>query len=159
MSDGFDMQRRFLNQIILAAAMGISSVAMAAAPVVEVYKTEYCGCCKQWIKHLEANGFKVKATDVESPGDYRKQFGMDDKFGSCHSARVNGYALEGHVPASEIIRLLTEKPKAVGLAVPGMPAGSPGMEGSRQDAYDVMLVQKNGTHTVYKHYDGKAAAK
>ncbi|HEU4851021.1 MAG TPA: DUF411 domain-containing protein [Telluria sp.] len=147
--------RRFLNTLVLSAAMGVTSVAMAAAPVVEVYKTEYCGCCKQWVKHLEANGFVVKAHDVEDPSDFRAKFGMADKFQSCHSAKVNGYALEGHVPASEIKRLLTEKPKAVGLAVPGMPAGSPGMEGSRSDAYDVLLVQPNGAHTVYKRYDAK----
>lgn len=149
------MQRRFLNQLVLAAAMALPYGAMAANPVIEVYKTEYCGCCKQWIKHLEANGFTVKATDVESPGDYREKFGMAKKYGSCHTGMVNGYALEGHVPASEITRLLTEKPKAVGLAVPGMPMGSPGMEGARKDKFDVLLVQPNGEATVYKHYDAK----
>mgnify|MGYP003431001784 CR=1 FL=1 len=147
--------RSFLNRLVLAAAMGVPSVAMAAAPVVEVYKTEYCGCCKEWVKHLEANGFKVNAHDVENPGDFRQKFGMADKFESCHSAKVKGYALEGHVPASEIKRLLTEKPKAVGLAVPGMPPGSPGMEGAHSVAYDVLLVQPNGGHTVYKRYDAK----
>lgn len=149
------MQRRFLNQLVLAAAMAVPFAATAAAPVIEVYKTESCGCCKQWIKHLEANGFTVKATNVEDTSDYREKLGIAQKFGSCHTAKVSGYALEGHVPASEITRLLTEKPKAVGLAVPGMPAGSPGMEGSRKDEFDVLLVQRNGSSKVYKHYGAK----
>lgn len=147
--------RRILNKLVLAALLGIPFAAMAAKPVIEVYKTEYCGCCKAWIKHLESNGFTVKAHDVEDPGEFRAKFGMADKFGSCHSATVKGYAIEGHVPASEIVRLLTEKPKAAGLAVPGMPAGSPGMEGARADAYEVLLVQPNGAHTVYKRYEAK----
>lgn len=149
------MNRRLITRAVLAASLGLPLAAMAAKPVVEVYKSEYCGCCKSWIKHLEANGFTVKAENVKDTSDYREKFGMPAKYGSCHTAKVNGYVLEGHVPAPEIKRLLEKKPKAVGLAVPGMPMGSPGMEGDRKDAFDVVLVKPNGAgHTVFKHYKG-----
>jgi hypothetical protein len=134
---------------LLTAHLGVS----AATPVVEVYKSESCGCCAEWVKHLQANGFTVKAQNVANPSDYREKLGIPQDLGSCHTGLVNGYALEGHVPASDIKRLLAEKPKAKGLAVPAMPLGSPGMEGPRKDPYDVLLVQGNGRYTVYKHYN------
>lgn len=147
------MNRRFITTAVLAATLGLPLAAIAAKPVVEVYKSEYCGCCKEWIKHLEASGFEVKAQNVEDTSVVREKFGMPAKYGSCHTARVNGYVVEGHVPAPEIKRLLEEKPKAVGLAVPGMPMGSPGMEGPTRHAYDVVLVKPdNAGHTVYKQY-------
>lgn len=149
------MQRRTLLQGALAAIM-LPSVAAhaakAAAPVIEVYKSATCGCCHEWVAHLRANGFTVKAYDVANPSDYREKFGIPKELGSCHTGIVAGYALEGHVPAAEIKRLLAERPKAKGLAVPGMPLGSPGMEGPRKDSYDVLLVQADGRHKVYKHY-------
>lgn len=143
---------RFLP-LLVAGLIGLPTLAGAAQPVVEVYKTASCGCCKGWVKHLEANGFKVKAHDVQNPGDYRAKFGIPAELGSCHSGRVGGYALEGHVPAAEIKRLLASKPKAAGLAVPAMPMGSPGMEGPRSDPYDVLLVKKDGKTSVFKHYE------
>lgn len=147
------MKAKLLFNAAWIAVLGVHLTAGAANPVIDVYKTEYCGCCKEWVKHLEANGFTVKAQNVASPSDYREKFGIPADLGSCHTGRVNGYGLEGHVPASEIKRLLAEKPKAKGLAVPAMPLGSPGMEGPRKDPYDVFLVQTNGSHTVYKHYN------
>lgn len=149
------MKHSILAKAMLIGALGMPLFAVAAGPVVEVYKSEYCGCCHEWVKHLEDNGFTVKATDVENPSDYREKFGIPKELGSCHSAKVGGYALEGHVPASEIKRLLAEKPKARGLAVPAMPMGSPGMEGPRKDAYDVLLIQNDGRHSTYRHYSGK----
>lgn len=149
------MKHAMLAKAILIGALGMPVFAAAAGPVIEVYKSEYCGCCHEWVKHLEENGFTVKATNVENPSDYREKFGIPKELGSCHSAKVGGYALEGHVPASEIKRLLAEKPKAKGLAVPAMPMGSPGMEGPRKDAYDVLLIQDNGSHSTYRHYSGK----
>lgn len=143
---------RFLAQAATIGALALPLAASAAQPVIEVYKTAACGCCKGWVKHLEANGFKVKAQDVDNPSDYREKFGIPSEYGSCHTGRVNGYAIEGHVPASEIKRLLAEKPKARGLAVPAMPMGSPGMEGPRKDPYDVLLVQDGGKASVYKRY-------
>lgn len=149
------MKRRIVLQAILAGTLGVHLAASAAAPVIEVYKSANCGCCTGWVKHLESNGFTVKAHDVANPSDYREQFGMPKELGSCHTAMVNGYAIEGHVPASEIKRLLKERPKAKGLAVPSMPMGSPGMEGNRSDPYDVLLVQADGRYTTYRHYSGK----
>jgi hypothetical protein len=144
------LQRKIISAIA-AAMLGLPLAAHAAAPVIEVYKSESCGCCSGWVKHLEENGFKVKAHNVDNPADYRQKFGMPQQLGSCHSAKVAGYALEGHVPASDIKRLLATRPKATGLAVPNMPMGSPGMEGPRKDAYDVLLV-KDGKTSVFKHY-------
>lgn len=147
------MIARTLSRLLTAAMFALPLAAVAATPVVEVYKSAACGCCKEWIKHLEANGFKVNAHDVDNPSDYREKFGIPTNMGSCHTATVQGYALEGHVPAADVKRLLATRPKAKGLAVPGMPMGSPGMEqGPRKDAFDVMLVQDGGKATVYKHY-------
>lgn len=135
-----------------ALPFGVSLTAHAALPQVQVYKSEGCGCCLDWIKHLQSNGFTVRAQDVPDTAVHRQRLGMPQELGSCHTAQVGNYALEGHVPAAEIKRLLKEKPQAVGLAVPGMPLGSPGMEGPRKDPYDVFLVQKDGKRSVYRHY-------
>jgi hypothetical protein len=148
------MKRRILLQAILVSALGAPFIASAAAPVIEVYKSASCGCCTGWVDHLKANGFTVKVQNVANPSDYREKFGMPNELGSCHTGMVQGYAIEGHVPASEIRRLLAERPKARGLAVPSMPMGSPGMEGHRKDPYDVLLVQASGRTSIYTHYNG-----
>jgi hypothetical protein len=148
------MIRRILLGAALAGTLGASLVASAATPVIEVYKSAYCGCCGAWVDHLKANGFSVKVENVANPTDYREKFGMPNELGSCHTGMVQGYAIEGHVPASEIKRLLAEKPNAKGLVVPAMPMGSPGMEGPRKDPYDVLLVQTDGRISTYKHYNG-----
>ena len=144
---------RLLRHAGAATLLSLPLAASAAQPVIEVYKTEYCGCCKEWIKHLEANGFQVKAQNVANPSDFREKFGIPAEYSSCHTGRVGGYAVEGHVPAGDIKRLLAEKPKARGLAVPGMPMGSPGMEGARKDPYEVLLVKDGGKTSVYKRYE------
>lgn len=126
--------------------------AFAAADVVEVYKSSTCGCCGNWIKHLRANGFEVRAHDVTDSSEYRKRHGVPEALASCHTGLVGGYAIEGHVPAREIKRLLAEKPRAHGLAVPGMPAGSPGMEAPKSDPYDVLLFQRDGRYAYYARY-------
>jgi hypothetical protein len=144
---------RLLRQAVLATALCAPMFAMAAAPVIEVFKSESCGCCAAWVDHLKANGFAPKVSNVANPSDYRERGGIPDELGSCHTAMVQGYAFEGHVPASDIRRLLAEKPKAKGLAVPAMPLGSPGMEGPRKDPFDVLLVQANGKTKVFKHYN------
>lgn len=146
------MIQLFLLRGAFAALLGLPTFAMAALPVIEVYKSASCGCCSEWIKHLETNGFTVRAKNVEMPAQYRKLAGIPEQLGSCHTGLVNGYAIEGHVPAGEIKQLLRDKPKARGLAVPAMPMGSPGMEGPRKDAYDVLLVKNDGSTKVYKHY-------
>jgi hypothetical protein len=147
------MIRRILSQALLGGALGIPLLASAAAPVIEVYKSASCGCCTEWVKHLKANGLMVNTHNVANPSEYRQKAGIPNELGSCHTGMVQGYAIEGHVLASEIKRLLGEKPKAKGLAVPAMPLGSPGMEGPRKDPYDVLLVQANGRPSVYKHYN------
>lgn len=148
------MNRRSTLKGLAVAALGLPVFsALAAVPVVRVYKSAGCGCCEEWIKHMEANGFTVKSQDVADTSVYRKRFGIPQELGSCHTAVVDGYALEGHVPAREVKRLLAEKPNAAGLSVPGMPLGSPGMEGPRKDSYDVFLVLKSGDRSVYSHYD------
>jgi hypothetical protein len=144
-----------LRGAVLAGALLVHLAAGATAQVVEVYKSASCGCCGAWVKHLQANGFATKVHNVDSPSDYRAKLGMPQALGSCHTASVGGYVIEGHVPAADIKRLLAEKPKARGLAVPAMPVGSPGMEGPRKDPYDVFLVQTNGSYSIYRHYDGK----
>ncbi|HRH87936.1 MAG TPA: DUF411 domain-containing protein [Rubrivivax sp.] len=137
------------------AALAVPAAAAAAPVAVEVWKAPSCGCCKDWILHMESNGFKVKVHDSGNTAA-RSRLGMPMKLGSCHTALVDGYAIEGHVPAREVRRLLAEKPKAIGLAVPGMPIGSPGMDGpeygARKDAYDVLLVRKDGSTAAYQSY-------
>jgi len=134
-----------------------STAAKAEPPLVEVWKSPTCGCCGEWIKHLQANGFATKTHLVPDTAPVRRRVGFDEKHGSCHTALVGGYALEGHVPAREIKRLLKEKPAGVvGIAVPGMPLGSPGMDlpsyGGRKMPYDVVLVKRDGTSSVYQSY-------
>lgn len=146
----------FIHFRSIAAALLIApALASAGTPVIEVFKSATCGCCEDWVKHLQANGFTVKLNNVANPSDYRAKLGIPDALGSCHSAKIGQYAIEGHVPASEIKQLMGSGVKARGLAVPGMPAGSPGMEGSRSHPYDVLLVQSDGRTAVYKHYSGK----
>ncbi|WP_370662885.1 DUF411 domain-containing protein [Massilia timonae] len=110
---------------------------MAAAPVIDVFKSASCGCCSAWVEHLKANGLATRVVNVDNPSDYRERGGIPNELGSCHTGVVRGYALEGHVPAKEIKRLLADRPTAKGLAVPAMPLGAPGMEGPCNDPYDV----------------------
>lgn len=146
---------------LLAAGLvaGVSTLvsplwAASAKPLVQVWKDPNCGCCQDWVIHLEKTGFQVK---VHSTGntEARKRLGIPEALGSCHTAEVAGYAIEGHVPAQDIVRLLRDKPVAVGLAVPGMPVGSPGMDGAvyqgRKDPFDVLLVGRDGRAAVYRH--------
>lgn len=145
------MMIRTTRSVLIAAALAFPVAACHAQPVVDVYKTASCGCCKAWIKHLESNGFTVRAHDVDDTSPMRAKFGIPEQYGSCHTAKVGKYAIEGHVPASDIKRLLGSKEKATGLSVPGMPMGSPGMEGPHKDAYEVMLI-KGGKATVYSRH-------
>ena len=154
MSKTLELNRRHL----LAGALLLPLVGARAAvgrPVVEVWKDPSCGCCKDWITHMEQSGFELRVHDSGNTAA-RARFGMPVKFGSCHTARIGGYTIEGHVPARDIQRLLQEKPQAVGLTVPGMPVGSPGMDGpaydQRKDSYDVILVKADGSSTVYQSY-------
>jgi len=122
---------------------------------LEVWKSPTCECCNKWIEHLKNNGFTV-TTYNSGNSEIRQKFGINKKFGSCHTAFVNGYVIEGHVPAEDIKNLLKFKPNALGLAVPGMPVGSPGMDGleygARYDNFDVLLINKDQSFKVFNSY-------
>lgn len=152
-------RRTLLTTAAAALATGLAGTAIAqmrpGKPQVLVWKDPNCGCCNDWIRHLQENGFDVRAFDTGNIAA-RRRLGMPEPFGSCHTAQVGGYVIEGHVPATDIHRLLQEKPSAIGLSVPRMPIGSPGMDGpeygGRKDPYDVLLVQRDGTSRVYASY-------
>ena len=147
------MRRRRLLLAALAAAPLL--VQAQGKPLVEVWKSPSCGCCKDWIAHLEANGFATRTHDSGNTA-MRGRLGIPAALGSCHTALVGGYAIEGHVPAADIRRLLAERPPAIVLAVPGMPVGSPGMDGAaygnRRDPYDVLLVARDASSRVFTSY-------
>lgn len=142
----------------LMGALMLPLAGMAASPqriAMEVWKAPSCGCCKDWIAVMEKAGFSVQVFETGNNG-VRAQMGLSPELGSCHTARVAGYVVEGHVPAHEIRRLLREKPDAIGLTVPGMKVGSPGMDGpvykGRKDPYQVLLVRRDGSTSVYQKY-------
>ena len=139
--------------MMIRFAAAILSVSLLGAADMTVYKTPTCGCCAKWVELVRAAGIKVKVVEVPSTAAARSSAGIKEKYGSCHTGMINGYAIEGHVPVADIQRLLKEKPKAKGLAVPGMPMGSPGMEGPYKDAYSVLLITEEGS-TVFQKYAG-----
>ncbi len=146
------MNRRISVVVILVAAMLTGGLSVAGATEIAVYKSATCGCCKNWAAHLRANGFTVKARDVADMTPYKNRYGITPALASCHTAVVDGYAIEGHVPAADIKRLLKERPAVRGLAVPGMPSGSPGMEQGHVEAYDVLSYDKAGKAAVYARH-------
>lgn len=125
----------------------------AAAQTITVHKTPWCGCCTSWVDHLRAEGFDVAVEEMENLDPVAARLGVPAELRSCHTAEVEGYAVEGHVPAADIRRLLVTRPDAAGLAVPGMPIGSPGMEqGNARDSYQVILFGRDGTARVFAEY-------
>ncbi|HEX8214225.1 MAG TPA: DUF411 domain-containing protein [Allosphingosinicella sp.] len=143
--------RRLLRSAFLGPAL-LLACTPAAAATIEVIKTASCGCCAKWVEHLRKEGFTVKIRDVQDVSPTARALGVPDQLRSCHSAKTGGYAVEGHVPAGDIKRLLREKPKAAGIAVPGMPAGSPGMEGGRKQPYATMIFQRDGKHRIFAQH-------
>ena len=142
--------------LIAAGAAPLAWAQKRAAPVeVEVWTDVNCGCCKDWIAHMEQHGFRLTAHDGGNNA-VRARLGLAARYGSCHTALVGGYVVEGHVHADEVRRLLRDKPRALGLAVPGMPIGSPGMDGpaygGQRDRYDTLLVQRDGSSTVFRSH-------
>ena len=122
----------------------------AQGPAMTVYKTPTCGCCAKWIDHMKAAGFKVQVQDMDDLTEIKQASGVPIPIRTCHTAVVSGYVIEGHVPADLVKKVLAEKPKMTGIAVPGMPVGSPGMEsGNQKSPYDVVLFDKTGKTTVY----------
>ena len=119
---------------------------------ITVYKDPGCRCCKNWIDHLIKHGYGVDAKDTPAMAEVKRTLGVPDALTSCHTAVVNGYLIEGHVPAADIARLLKQRPNIAGLAVPGMPMGSPGMEGPTSQHYQVLSFDKNGKTKVFASY-------
>jgi len=141
-----------LRSLLLIALVSTGTAYAQAATEVEVFKSPSCGCCGKWIEHLQQNGFQVNTHEMNDVPAARKKLGMPDRLGSCHTARIGDYVIEGHVPAADIQRLLKEKPKALGLAVPSMPPGSPGMETAKPVPYETLLVQTDGNSRIFaKH--------
>jgi hypothetical protein len=139
---------------LAAVPLMMATFAKAAAPAaIQVVKTPGCGCCNGWVAHLRRAGFQVRVTDVADVTPAARRLGVPDQLRSCHTASVGGYAIEGHVPAADILRLLRQRPAAAGLAVPGMPMGSPGMEaGGRGEPYQVILFTRAGRRTVFAQH-------
>jgi hypothetical protein len=121
-----------------------------ALPVIKVWKTPTCGCCAGWVDHMRQAGFTVEVTDMADLTAIKNERGVAPQLQSCHTALVEGYTVEGHVPAGDVLRMIEERPQIVGIAAPGMPIGSPGMEmGSQRDRYDVVAFQKDGKTSVW----------
>ena len=149
--EAFELNRRDFLFRLAVAPIVTALPPRRARPPMTVYKTPTCGCCKKWVEHLEKSGYKVTAHDVPDVGVYKKRYGVPDSLGSCHTAIVSsGYIVEGHVPADVIDKLIAQAPKdVIGLAVPGMPAGSPGMEGGAAEKYDIVAFDKAGKTRVF----------
>ena len=141
-----------LSLVSAGTVAKLVSGAPAAKPVaIKVYKTPECGCCKAWVKHLRDNGFQVETMDMPDLSLIKQKYGVKPALQACHTAVVNGYVVEGHVPADVILKLLKERPAVAGVAVPGMPAGSPGMEGASKQPYDILTFDRAGHSRVYAH--------
>jgi len=154
-------RRLFLSRAAVAVLGASAARALAAEPAprsaaqpttprdMVIYKDPNCGCCTEWVRHVQKAGFVVTVRDTADMDSVKASFGVTSALASCHTARIGTYTIEGHVPADLIQKLLSEKPVARGLTVPGMPMGSPGMEGDHKDAYDVLLIDKAGKTRVY----------
>jgi hypothetical protein len=150
-----------LHRLALAfAVLAAASISFAGSalsdpdlpPRVEIFKSPSCGCCVKWADHLKANGFRVQMTDVATLQEVKRRTGVPEHSQSCHTAIVDGYVVEGHVPASDIKRLLRERPAVRGLVVPGMPLGSPGMESATPQPYTVYTFDKAGRRSVFSRH-------
>lgn len=151
-----------LLNILLAIGLlvfnaGIQAETLSADKPVDivVYRSPTCDCCGKWLEHLKKNNFNVKDIVTEDVQAIKNKYGVSEAMASCHTAIVDGYVIEGHVPANDIMKLLKTKPKIVGIAVPGMPSGTPGMEmGDRKDAYNVMSFDKKNHYEIFNSYEG-----
>jgi hypothetical protein len=134
-----------------AAAFATPALAAPKTTPVTVFKTPWCGCCGGWVKHMAANGFRTTVVELEDLAPVRAKYGVPDAAASCHTGLVAGYALEGHVPAGDVRKLLKDRPRARGLAVPGMPLGSPGMErpDGQREPYNTLLILRDGSTKVF----------
>jgi hypothetical protein len=140
-----------LRLAIAAGALVLGSAANAAA--LTVYKSASCGCCGKWVEHVEKHGFTVTVVNVDDVMAVKSKAGIPDNLASCHTSKIGGYVIEGHVPAADIKKLLAEKPKAKGIAVAGMPMGAPGMEhGDHRQPYNTMLLKSDGSTAIFARH-------
>ncbi|PWJ20796.1 DUF411 domain-containing protein [Jannaschia seohaensis] len=149
------MNRRSFLLTVAAAGLAGRTSAQSLPPRINVYKSPTCGCCSAWVDHMARAGFAVDAQDIDQESLYalKAQSGITPDLASCHTALVDGYVVEGHVPVADVERLLAERPEAIGLSVPGMPIGSPGMEmGNQHDAFDTLLVMRDGSTEVFQRH-------
>lgn len=157
---------RFIPLVIVLSACGTGEAGEVAAdgetaalsvsadmPSIVVYKTASCGCCNGWVEHLREAGFTVEARDVRDLMSVKRDAGVPVQMSSCHTAIIDGYVVEGHVPAEHVARMVEERPEIAGIAVPGMPIGSPGMEGANPEPYQVLTFGHDGTAGVFANVD------
>ena len=145
--------KSFAIVLAVLGVLGLAAPALAEEmPAMTVWKSPWCGCCGNWIEHMRAAGFEVQVEEVEDLGVVKRMAMVPDHLQSCHTARVGGYTIEGHVPASDVLRLLEQRPDVLGLAVPGMPSGSPGMENGERDPYDVLMLRRDGETGVFSSH-------
>ena len=136
---------------LAGALLALGSAAHAAT--LTVYKSASCGCCAKWVEHVQKHGLSAKVVNVDDIMAVKAKAGIPEKLASCHTSMVNGYVVEGHVPAADIKKLLAAKPKAIGIAVPGMPMGSPGMEhGDHRQPYKTLLIKADGTTSTFAQH-------
>ncbi|MGM0773134.1 DUF411 domain-containing protein [Marinobacter sp.] len=148
--------KKHLLALGLVATFGLNGQLQADEGLkdIHVYKSPTCGCCTDWVDHLKDNGFKVEVTETNNLNPLKQDAGLPSSLASCHTAFIGDYVIEGHVPANDIHRLIAEAPKAKGLAVPGMPVGSPGMEmGDRKDPYQVLMFNESGQTRVFAEHN------
>lgn len=152
------LDRRGFNRLLfgsLVAAASLGSRSAAAAQEVRVFKNPQCGCCNGWVSHLEANGFTASVQDMEDLSGVKRLGGVPEELSACHTAIIDGYTVEGHVPVPALRRLLAERPDIRGLAVPGMPAGSPGMPSPTPERYDVLAFTAGGRTSRFMTFLGE----
>jgi hypothetical protein len=142
-------RKRLVPGLVLSGVLATLGAMAGERPVIEVWKTPTCGCCKAWVRHVEDAGFLVKVTQLDDVAPVKRRFKVPPELSSCHTAVVDGFVIEGHVPAQDIVRLLKERPKVTGIYVPGMPIGSPGMEGPNGEKYDVLALDDAGNTRVF----------
>jgi hypothetical protein len=149
-------RRQFLATFVLIVGLvwagTVWMAAQSARPQMTVYKSPTCGCCSKWVEHMQANGFDVKAVNVDDIDKVKRERGVPADAASCHTGLVNGYVVEGHVPADAVLKMLKDKPAFAGIAVAGMPMGSPGMEvpGGQKDAFNIVSFDKSGKTALYQ---------
>jgi hypothetical protein len=145
--------KKFVIVVAVFGVLGLAAPALAEElPAMTVWKSPWCGCCGNWIEHMRAAGFEVQVEEVEDLGMVKRMAAVPDDLQSCHTARVGGYTVEGHVPVRDVVRLLEERPDVLGLVVPGMPSGSPGMENGERDPYDVLMLKRDGETEVFSSH-------